>query len=387
MHQNEEGTFQRSGRRPLIAATDARAEPVGPGRRLALAQWHRGSLDGPHDPTGRAAPRKDLFEDLYARTYDEASLDEGECGLFARRLPRWVRLGMDIVRRADEYDAIVTWSERITLAVMSMQRFSRAPKPHIAMMYWLSRPMVQCGLRAFGHTLRSIITWSSVQRSYAIEHLQIPARNIHLVKHFVDQLFWRPQEGPYDMICSAGAEMRDYRTLFEALSGTGVPCHIATDHVRIDCFGVARRLGAATLFRQAGAVGADLSIGRKSPVELRDLYARSRFVVVPLQRSDTDNGVSVILEAMAMGKPVIVSRTRGQVDVIEEGVTGLFVPVGDARALRSAILALWNDPDRAAAMGRAARVAAVGSHALEKFCSDVKRAIDASLEQAIDSTK
>ena len=48
-----------------------------------------------------------------------------------------------------------------------------------------------------------------------------------------------------------------------------------------------------------------------------------------------------------MGKPVICSRTRGQVDVIEEGVTGLFVPVGDEKALRAAMLELWHDPARA----------------------------------------
>ena len=54
---------------------------------------------------------------------------------------------------------------------------------------------------------------------------------------------------------------------------------------------------------------------------LRELYARSRFVVVPVVASDMDNGVTVILEAMAMGRPVICSRTRGQVDVVEAATT------------------------------------------------------------------
>jgi glycosyltransferase involved in cell wall biosynthesis len=114
--------------------------------------------------------------------------------------------------------------------------------------------------------------------------------------------------------------------------------------------------------------------------ELRDLYARSRFVVVPLRPTDTDNGVNVILEAMAMGKPVICSRTRGQVDVIEDGVTGFFVPVGDPDALRARILSLYTDPERAKAMGRAARAYVEKHHALEGFCRSVKGAIDASLD-------
>ncbi len=117
-----------------------------------------------------------------------------------------------------------------------------------------------------------------------------------------------------------------------------------------------------------------------TPTALRDLYARSRFVVVPVRPSDTDNGVNVMLEAMAMGKPVICSRTQGQVDVLQDGVTGIFVPVGDANAMRKAMVDLWNDPARARAMGRAARAYVEKHHALEKFCRDVKAAVLASLE-------
>lgn len=171
--------------------------------------------------------------------------------------------------------------------------------------------------------------------------------------------------------------MRDYRTLLEALRGTDIPCHIAADHVRVDRLGFARRVSTNRL---AAGAPTNVTIGRRPLVELRDLYARSRFVVVPLRPSDTDNGVTVILEAMSMGKPVICSRTRGQVDVVQEGVTGLFVPVGDPKALRMAMLELWNNPERAREMGRAARAYVEKHHTLEKFCRDVKGAVNASLD-------
>jgi glycosyltransferase involved in cell wall biosynthesis len=82
---------------------------------------------------------------------------------------------------------------------------------------------------------------------------------------------------------------------------------------------------------------------------------------------------------MAMGKPVICSRTRGQVDVVEEGVTGMYVPVGDAAALRKAMLALWNDPQRAREMGRAARAHVEKHHTLENFTTTVRGAVESSL--------
>jgi len=346
-------------------------------RRMALAMQGRAPTPQLRDPTGVLAPRGYLFEDLFERKYDESILDSTPSSK-RHLLPGWVRLAGELHRRCDEYDVIVTWSERVTLALMTLDHFARRGKPHVAMLYWFSRPSVRIPLRAFGSSLQAIVTWSSVQREYAIERLGIPPEKLYLVRHFVDQLFWRPREVPVDMICSAGAEMRDYPTLLDALRGTDVRCHIATDHVRVDDrFGFGHRVTAEAFAPKASH---NVTIGRKGRTELRDLYARSRFVVVPLQRSDTDNGVSVILEAMAMGKPVICSRTRGQVDVIEEGVTGLFVPVGDSDALRAAILSLWNDPERADAMGRAARAHVEKHHALDKFCHDVKGAIDASLE-------
>ena len=182
------------------------------------------------------------------------------------------------------------------------------------------------------------------------------------------------------MICAVGAEMRDYPTFIEAVRGTDLRCHIATDHVRIP--GKVRlindrRLPIGDIVAETDA---QITSGRMSLPELRKLYARSRFVVVPLLPSDSDNGVTVILEAMAMGKPVICSRTRGQVDVIQDGVTGLYVPVGDAAALRAAMLALWNDPQRCQEMGRRARAYIEAHHTLEMFTFGVRSAVEASLD-------
>jgi glycosyltransferase involved in cell wall biosynthesis len=196
----------------------------------------------------------------------------------------------------------------------------------------------------------------------------------------VDQVFYSPRSIEEDMICAVGAEMRDYATLKEAVLGTSIRCHIASDHVRVP--GRLRILNDHRLpLRMIGdETDAQITQGRMTLLELRNLYARSRFVVIPLLPSDTDNGVTCILQAMAMGKPVICSRTRGQVDVIQEGVTGLYVPPGDAVALRQAILSLWNDPQRASQMGRSARAYIEKYHTLEMFTSTVRSAAEASLE-------
>jgi glycosyltransferase involved in cell wall biosynthesis len=346
---------------------------------MALGMQGRFRPRGEIDPTGVNAPRANLFDDLFAQRYDESVLDSAPSSRILQSVPRWARLAAEVRRRSEEYDVIVTWSERLSMSLMTLDRAFGAKKPHVAMMYWFSRPSVRVPLLTLAESLHAFITWSTVQRAYAIEHLRMPPEKIYLVKHYVDQVFWHPMETDADMICSAGSEMRDYRALVDALRGLDVRCHIASDHVRVDRFGFARRESAAAFAEKASA---NVTIARKTLVELRELYAQSRFVVVPLEASDTDNGITVILEAMAMGKPVICSRTRGQVDVIQDGVTGLFVPVGDPIALREAILSLWHDPARAAEMGRAARKYVEQHHSLEKFCREVKGAVDASLDGA-----
>ena len=261
-----------------------------------------------------------------------------------------------------------------------MQRFARHKKPHIAMIGQFAKPNIQIPLRLFGSSLHAVITWNSVQRRYLIERLRFPSERVYLVRHFVDELFYSPRPAEEDTICGVGAEMRDYPTLIEAMRGTGLRCHIATDHVRIPYrFRLVRDRRVPI---NAFSVPADarVTMGRKTLPELRDLYARSRFVVMPLVPSNSDNGVTVILEAMAMGKPVICSRTRGQVDVVQDGVTGLYVPVGDPAALRAAMLSLWNDPKRAHAMGLRARAFVEQHHTLERFALSVRAAAEASLE-------
>lgn len=70
----------------------------------------------------------------------------------------------------------------------------------------------------------------------------------------------------------------------------------------------------------------------------------------------------VVIEAMACGRPAIVSRTGSLPEIVQDGVTGFVVPPADPGALRERLLELWRDRDRADAMGRAAR-----ARVLEQF--------------------
>lgn len=63
-----------------------------------------------------------------------------------------------------------------------------------------------------------------------------------------------------------------------------------------------------------------------------------------------------ILEAMATGLPVITTPVGAIEDAIEDGVTGLLIPVGDTAALSDAILRLLNNPALGTDLAKAARL-------------------------------
>jgi glycosyltransferase involved in cell wall biosynthesis len=80
-------------------------------------------------------------------------------------------------------------------------------------------------------------------------------------------------------------------------------------------------------------------------------------------------GIAVV-EAMAAGLPIVASASGGIPELVEPGVSGDLFPPGDHRVLASHLVRLLRSPERRAAMGQAARVAAAGhrrERAVERY--------------------
>lgn len=136
---------------------------------------------------------------------------------------------------------------------------------------------------------------------------------------------------------AGGNSMRDYDLLEQALEGTAVPTQVASSWTP------SRGLG-------------HLSARSTSHDEFMHLLAGAHAVVVPMRKMVRSAGQQTYLNAMRLGKPVIVTEAPGVRDYIVDGSTGVIVP-RDVQALRAAILHVM-DPANAefyAAMGRRAR--------------------------------
>ena len=191
---------------------------------------------------------------------------------------------------------------------------------------------------------------------------------VEVVGHLVETGFWRAAgpPPPDGTVLAVGDDVgRDYPTLLAALDGTGLPTVIRTG----------QRLAL-------GAGHADTSVlaERLPYVGLRDLYERAAFVVVPLAEAQNASGVSAVLEAGAMGRAVVVSRSSGIADYVVDGVTGLVVERHDPDALRAAILRLRAEPALASRMGEAARAHVAARHSTEAFAPRLAAALRRCVE-------
>ncbi len=87
----------------------------------------------------------------------------------------------------------------------------------------------------------------------------------------------------------------------------------------------------------------------------------------------------VTVEAMAAGKPVVVTRSGGPEEIVDDRSTGLLVPPADAPALAASIRELLSNADLASALGQRARAVVQSKFPLHKMVSEYERVYERCL--------
>lgn len=103
--------------------------------------------------------------------------------------------------------------------------------------------------------------------------------------------------------------------------------------------------------------------GWQSGQAIRDWLIQSRALILP---SFAEGLPVVIMESLALGRPVIATWVAGVPELVEHGRTGWLVPAGDAPSLAEAMSAcLMTTPEQLAAMAGAGKIAVRQAHAAE----------------------
>jgi N-acetyl-alpha-D-glucosaminyl L-malate synthase BshA len=115
---------------------------------------------------------------------------------------------------------------------------------------------------------------------------------------------------------------------------------------------------------QVRELGLEKRVIVRENVNIIEDYVQSADLV--LITSDTESFCLSILEAMFFACPSVATNVGGIPVVIEDGISGLLAPAGNAEALSQAVETLIRDPARRAALGQAAQ-----ERARTKFSADV----------------
>ncbi len=271
--------------------------------------------------------------------------------------------------RRHDYDIILTDQEASGLILALLFKLTRTRRGHVMISHYLTpakKRIFYSILRAQNH-IDVTVCYSSAQEKLAREKIHLTPDQVSLVLHPADSRFWRPAASRQEMqsdrellrqagislredeqvVCSAGLEFRDYPTLVKAIQRM-------PKNVRVI-------IAAASPWSKRKNTTEDVELPENlqrvalTPLQLRALYRRADVVAIPLFDVDFQAGSLVAYEAMACGKAVVITHTRGQGDIVVEGDTGLYVEPGDYEAMAGALNYLLSEPIQARSLGENAR--------------------------------
>lgn len=193
------------------------------------------------------------------------------------------------------------------------------------------------------------LTVSSFQRDILITNCGVPEEKARFFYNWVDCDFFVNRtleiENQDEFIFSCGLENRDYSTLIDA-------ARISRRSFVVQAYGFFGGLSADTAH-----LPSNIRVNTtKLPFEaLRDLYSRCSIVVVPLNSVDYAAGVTGLVEAMAMGKAVIITNSPGISDYFD-AESLISIPPGRPDILSETIEHLLSDKVRLEELGRKNRL-------------------------------
>lgn len=321
-------------------------------------------------------PRVDYIElqrHLEAETLDYSAYNKNLAGKFFRRLESRLRSDIYLATlswlKSRNHPLVFTWSERAGIPLAAYRRLNHAQNRFVTMFQcWSKRQENTITRLGLFSVMDKIIVHCSSMKTNLVQ-LGASEEKIKIIHYSIDQSFFSPLPGikpQRNLIMSVGEpRSRDYAALFDAVEGLPVRLEVAAsghwyareraNHVRT-------------------SVPENVSVVRYLPQkELRNLYASAQFVVLPIQDLVYSAGATSALEAGSMGRAVIAFRSRGIVDYIIDGETGIFVDPGDVTGLREAIQYLLANPKEAKRLGQNARQRIVKELNLESYVCNIAK--------------
>jgi glycosyltransferase involved in cell wall biosynthesis len=329
--------------RALIIATSAKPknadEEIRTGLRPRLEYVELGKyIQSPYIDYN---PRSLRYHPLIRRMEERLRLDIFWAQLIAHRINN------------EGYDVVFSMSERIGIP---LAHIIHQKVKHFVVMH---HPMSPNKLRLI-KALKTQNNWTKLLPLSRAEtnglqmHLHLPVDRVETLHYAIDTEYYsngieHTTNNDTDFILSLGLSNRDYPTLLKAMA--------ALPFVHGEISGTSAWVRHDAGFEEEPIPNNVRIVNYDHPSVIRDAYARSRFVVIPLHAGTTQwsAGSASVLQPQAMGKPVIATHIPGLTDYVLDGETGFLVDGDDPKSMADAIEYLWKNPEKAKEMGRCAQ--------------------------------
>lgn len=211
------------------------------------------------------------------------------------------------------------------------------------------RPRTLLKTLGLSNSIQLFTVTDQYKADYLKNLMNLSNSQVFVLPEQTDASFFTPGEGmlpkPRPMIASAGLEQRDYLTLARAIRGKEID-------VKICAFSPNASSGTRT--SMPDPVPENMEIRYFDFAALRDLYRSADIVVVSLLKNHYSAGLTVLMEAMACNRPVIMTRNLGFSTELMDKNLIIGVEPGDDKELRQAIETLLANPQDAQAMAQRA---------------------------------
>lgn len=252
-----------------------------------------------------------------------------------------LRQALRLLRRRADFDVIVTMGARASLTYGLLCALLRKPSKQIMTEVFLDPPCPACPLwrlktacfRWIARRAYGVLTNSSGEVDLIARRFGLPETKLRFVPMYTTVKHPGLRKENDGSVVSIGRTLRDLPTLLAAAPEIAAPIKIvAGRHDPIP-----------------SPLPANVEILREIPLEQTyGLLSRAAVAVVPLLPAERSTGQVFFFEAIAMGKPVVATRSIGTTDYLRDNDNALLVEPGDAAALATAVSRLLADPVLAA---------------------------------------
>jgi glycosyltransferase involved in cell wall biosynthesis len=246
---------------------------------------------------------------------------------------------------ANRADVVFATADTVAIPLLLLKRAALLRSPVVYTPIGLPERLVQVRRRRlYASSLRrahTIVAYSRAEAEWLNDWIGVG--NAVFIPFGVDSEAFRPADTTADVdVVAIGADPRRDFDLLKA---------IALRHPELSFRVVATReqIGALAPLPDHVASESDITLE-----DVRDRLAHARVVALPVRANSYSGATTVLLQAMAMAKPVVVSRTDAVADGygLENGVNCRLVRPGDADAFERALLEVLADPGALGANAR-----------------------------------